>query len=615
MKRVLSLAANAVFSILLVTAALQSAAASDAVAQGKARIPTAQQQIALLQQRLLPPVTVRGEKTNAKTLQARMAELHVPGVSVAVIRDGKIAWAHGFGVTKIGGPPVTADTLFQAASISKPVTAFGVMRLVQDKKLDLDVDVNQYLRTWKVPVNDYTRQRAVTLRELLTHSAGVTVHGFAGYEAGATLPSLTQILDGAPPANNPPIRVDTPPGKTFRYSSGGYEIAQQVITDVTGIGFTDFMQQFVLRPLKMTHSTYQQPLDTGLMSHVAIPYRADGTPVKDGPHVYPEQAAAGLWTTPSDLARFAMGVQDAWSGKSNSVLSLTAAHIMLRPEIRSQSIGLDTGGTVPHLYFAHGGANEGYRCELLVYEAGDGQGLVVMTNGDQGGEITQEIVRTVAHDNGWPDFSPAERTQVAIDPSLFDRYVGAYRLPAGEVITVWREGSHFKSRITGQRSTELFPSSDREFFARTVDARLIFDSTEAAKSATLYQNKQQYIATRLDAPTSDKALQASIGLEKRFQAQTADPGSEKALRNFIEGLRSGTPNYDTLTPTFSKVTHEQLSMLNKIISDFGAIQSISFKRVDPEGVDIYSVGFTSGVREFGILLDPQGLIDTFGFHN
>jgi CubicO group peptidase (beta-lactamase class C family) len=168
-------------------------------------------------------------------------------------------------------------------------------------------------------------QARVTLRELLTHSAGVNVHGFAGYEAGAALPTLVQVLNGEKPANNDPIRVDTVPGKTWRYSGGGYEIAQQVVMDVTGIPFPTFMQHVVLKPLGMTHSTYQQPLPPKLLAQVALAYRADGTPVTGGPHVYPELAAAALWTTPSDLARYAIGVQQALSGKSQRVL--TAGYI------------------------------------------------------------------------------------------------------------------------------------------------------------------------------------------------------------------------------------------------------------------------------------------------
>jgi CubicO group peptidase (beta-lactamase class C family) len=283
--------------------------------------PGIEQRIERIQDALLPPVLVQGEPTTLTSLDARMEALHVPGVSVAVIHGGKLEWARGFGVTKIGGPPVTAETLFQAASISKPVTTLAVLRLVQSGKVDLDTDVNYYLKSWKVPANEFTQEAKVTLRELLTHSAGITVHGFRGYAAGEAIPSLAQVLDGEPPANNVAIRVDMTPGKTWRYSGGGFVIVQQVLTDVTGIPFPRLMHDLILGPLEMGHSTYLQPLPPELLARAATPYRGDGTAVPGGPHVYPELAPAGLWTTPSDLARFVIGIQQALSGKSRRVLS------------------------------------------------------------------------------------------------------------------------------------------------------------------------------------------------------------------------------------------------------------------------------------------------------
>jgi CubicO group peptidase (beta-lactamase class C family) len=187
-----------------------------------------------IQRGLLPPVLVKGDSTQLTALSTRMEALHVPGVSMAVIHAGRLEWARGFGVMQMGGRPVTAATLFQAASISKVVSTLAVMELAQGRKLDLDTDVNQYLETWKLPTSELTRQAKVTLRGLLTHSAGITVHGFAGYEAGAPLPNLVQILNGEPPANNPPIRVDATPGMAWRYSGGGFLIAQQVLTGILG---------------------------------------------------------------------------------------------------------------------------------------------------------------------------------------------------------------------------------------------------------------------------------------------------------------------------------------------------------------------------------------------
>lgn len=353
----------------------------------------------------IPPATlVKGEAASTTKLADRMAALHVPGVSIAVIHDGKIEWARGFGVTRVGGPPVTPDTLFQAASISKPVAAMAVLRLVQSGRLNLDADVNEYLKTWKLPSSSFTERTKVTIRELLTHTAGLTVHGFAGYASGAPLPALVQVLNGVQPANSAPIRVDTEPGTIWRYSGGGYAVAQQLVQDVTGQPFPKLMHDTVLAPIGMTKSTYEQPLPQSRMAEVATPYRADGQPVPGGPHVYPEMAPAGLWTTPSDLARYAMEVQKSLAGTSNRVLSAAIVRQMLTPSLNRQGLGPALGGGDQHPYFSHGGSNEGYKCNLVAYYEGDG--VVIMTNGDNGGQLASEILRSVAREYAWPDFQP-----------------------------------------------------------------------------------------------------------------------------------------------------------------------------------------------------------------
>ena len=292
---------------------------------------TVEQRIERIQNGLLPAVLVKGDPVTTTKLADRMAALHVPGVSIAVIHDGKIEWARGFGVTRVGGPPVTPETLFQAASISKPVAAMAVLRLVEAGKIGLDTDVNQYLKTWKMPENSFTAKTKVTVRELLTHTAGLTVHGFAGYAFGAPVPTLVEVLNGEKPANSAPIRVDTLPGTIWRYSGGGYVVAQELVQDVTGEPFPKVMHDTVLAPIGMTKSTYEQPLPKSRMDEVATPYRGDGQPVPGGPHVYPEMAPAGLWTTPSDLARYAIEVQKSLAGKANHVLSAAMVRQMLTP--------------------------------------------------------------------------------------------------------------------------------------------------------------------------------------------------------------------------------------------------------------------------------------------
>ena len=563
--------------------------------------PDLEQRIERIQNGLLPPVLVKGEPAQTTTLASRMDALHVPAVSLAVIHDGKIEWARGFGVMRIGGPPVTAETLFQAASISKPVSALAAMHLVQAGKLSLDADINVSLKSWQVPDNEFTKQSKVTLRGLLTHSAGVTVHGFAGYEAGAPLPTLLQILNGEAPANSPPIRVDMLPGKIWRYSGGGYLIAQQAMEDVTATPFPKLMQNLVLRPFGMTHSTYEQPLPAQRRAQVALPYLADGTPVQGGPHVYPELAAAALWTTPSDLASFALGVGRTLAGKANRVLSAENARGMLVPAFNQQSIGFVVGGRTERKWFNHGGANFGYRCLMYVYQDGR-DGAVVMTNDDNGDRLHNEIMRTIAYEYGWPDYSPPERVLNAVDPQTFDRYAGAYQFPNGSIFTFWRDGAQIRTRIWGQGAVDLFPTSEQEYFAKVVDARLTF----AGETAILFQNDIAQTMKRMDPADGLAQLDWSIATDKRFKEQTPAPQSEAALRRLIAGLASGTPSYDEMVPALAQLTRQYLPTLHDSVLRFGPVQTIAFKRVLPTGMDIYEVKFDAATRDFGILLQADG---------
>ncbi len=567
-----------------------------------------------IQHDLLPPVLIAGETAHTTELASRMQDLHVPGVGIAVIHEGRLEWARGFGVTRIGGPPVTADTLFQAASISKPVFATAVMSLVQSGKLDLDTDVNRYLKSWKLPENEFTREAKVTLRELLTHSGGITVQGFGGYDAGTPVPTLVQVLDGASPANNEPIRAAAVPGKTQRYSGGGFIIAQQAVSDVTGVAFPKLMHDLVLSPYAMKSSTYEQPLPAGLLARAAVPYREDGSPVPGGPHVYPELAAAGLWTTPSDLARYAIGLQQALAGKSGRVLSARTAHLMLTPALGSQAISFQMGGSAGHPTFTHGGGNAGYRCMLIAYEAGDG--VVVMTNSDNGVALVSDLVRTVAHEYGWPDYQPAMRTISAIEPREFDRYVGAYRLPSGRVVTFWRDGSVLNSRIWGDPPAELFPSSEREYFAKTSELRWVFSAasaTGADRVATLYQPGSERPAKRLAETEGQAALEASLAVAKRFAQQMPADGGEVALLGLIRGLENGQPDYGSMVPEFAELTRQVLPGLRAALAPLGAVQSMALEKVDAAGNDVYQVKFAAGMREFRILLDPDGRINSVSF--
>jgi CubicO group peptidase (beta-lactamase class C family) len=583
-----------------------------------AQAPSAlEQRIRHIQEGIIQsPVLFKGEPASTASLADRMAALHVPGVSIAVIHDGKLEWARGFGVTAIGGSPVTPDTLFQAASISKPVAALAVLRLVQSGKLSLDADVNQYLKTWKVPANNFTEQTKVTLRELLTHTAGMTVHGFAGYASDAPVPSLEQVLNGEKPANSAPIRVDTKPGTIWRYSGGGYVIAQLLLQDVTGEPFANLMHDTVLRPIGMTRSTYEQPLPKSRLAEVAMPYRQDGQPVPGGPHVYPEMAPAGLWTTPSDLARYAIEVQRSWAGTSDRVLSGAMLRQMLTPGLNHQGLGPQVGGSAKRPYFTHGGANEGYRCNLVAYNEGDG--AVIMTNSDNGGQLASEILRTIAREYEWPDFQPVERTVSKADAKIMDRYVGSYQLNPSTTFNIMREGDQLFAQRTGQQKSPIFPQSEREFFLKTVNAQIDFavDAQGRATGLILHQNGADQHAMRLDEAEArriaDESAAKADAIARRFKDQKPATGSEAALRRAIEELRRGEPDYSQMSAPFADVTRQQLPGLHEMISKLGAVQSVTFKGVGPGGRDIYEVKFENGLTEWRIGMMPDGKIEGIG---
>ena len=291
-------------------------------------------------------------------------------LSIAVIDGGRIVTARAYGVTdSAGGARVDTTTLFQAGSVSKSVAALGVLRLVEQKKLNLDTDVNATLRTWKLPPSEFTATKPVTLRGLLSHTAGTTVHGFGGYATTSPVPTLVEVLNGTPPANSPPIRSEAIPGARWNYSGGGYTIMQQIVLDVTGQPFPDFMRKSVLEPIGMARSSYEQPLPPAMAAKTAGGHYNDRSLVPGRWHIYPEMAAAGLWTTPSDLARFAIEVQRAYTGKSSKIISPAMARQMLTNEKDGDGLGLFLLDTGRALRFNHNGRDDGFDTEL----DGDGE--------------------------------------------------------------------------------------------------------------------------------------------------------------------------------------------------------------------------------------------------
>ena len=350
---------------------------------------------------LQPAVIKAGDKPFA--LAERMKQYGVPGLSVAVIHEGKLAWARGWGVRDTAScKPVTPDTVFQAASISKVVTAMLALRMVEQGRIGLDANINDALRSWKLPVDAKLAPNGVTLRQLLSHTAGIGMHGFKGYAPGEPLPTPVQLLDGTPPSNTGPVRSILPVGAQFEYSGGGYVITQVALTDVGGASFETLAQREVLRPLGMTRSTFDQPPSAAMRGNLAIGYVGD-KPVPGNYLLLPEQAPAGLWTTAGDLARLLMDVQASAAGKTGHRLSPAMARQMLTPVKSNWGLGVMLY-TNSEPRFGHDGVNDGYHSFMVAY-TGKGDGVVALTNGSNGRALIDEVVRAVATDYGWPDIA------------------------------------------------------------------------------------------------------------------------------------------------------------------------------------------------------------------
>lgn len=400
-------------------------------------------------------------------IKAEMKKRQIPGLSLAIIQDGKIVKAAGYGATEAGGKTqVTPSTLFQAGSISKSIAALGALYLVEKGKLSLDDDVNNRLTSWKVPENDFTRQRKVTLRLLLSHTAGMTVHGFPGYAIGEQIPSVVQVLNGEKPANTAPVRVDLLPGSRWRYSGGGFTVMQQLVVDVSRKPFPEFMKEVVLAPLGMESSSFEQPLPKNLARLTATGHDPDRTQVKGRWHIYPEMAAAGLWTTASDLARFAIGIQQSRAGKANPVISASMTAQMLTNVNSNYGLGVGVESSGDKLRFSHGGRDEGFDAMYIAYAA-TGQGAAIMLNANDNSRSVSRILQVIARDYHWPDYplpTVATRPAAKVSASVLETVTGRYELSNNNMTTLVVEKGRLFTSVDGLTDEELLPETDSRFF-------------------------------------------------------------------------------------------------------------------------------------------------------
>ncbi len=430
---------------------------------------------------------VPGQYGPPGSLHDRMARTCTPAVSAAVIEDFELAWARGFGVLAAGSAPVTAKTPFQCGSISKPVFALAVMKLAEAGALDLDADVNDYLTAWRVPASDGW-QPHVSLRQLLSHTAGTTVHGFPGYPACGPWPAVPQILQGVPPANTDPVVVDVLPGTQFRYSGGGTTIAQQAVVEATGRPFPALMREFILDPVELTDSSFEQPPPAAFAQRAARSHPWNGSETAGGFHVYPEMAAAGLWTTAADLALLGVEVMRALTGRASKLgLTREAVGSMLRPQLPGQEIGKEfvglgwqCAGKDATFRFGHEGFNHGFVANMLMLPA-SGKGVVVLVNSVQGWPLRGEIADAVGREYGWPALKDApQASDIPSDMGHAVAYAGEYEGTSGKIM-VAQESDRLLVELASQHPVPVYPAAEGEFFAKAINLRLRFAGSDPAR--------------------------------------------------------------------------------------------------------------------------------------
>lgn len=416
---------------------------------------------------------------------------NVAGLSVAAVVGGEIAWARAWGLADTSASsPMTAMTILQCGSISKAVTALAALRMVDEGILDLDRDVNEVLTSWKVPAAGGW-QPVITLRDLLTHTAGLTIWGFRGYDSGSRIPSLVEVLDGK--GNTPAIRPEAIPRLMWRYSGGGFSVLQQAIIDVSGKSFPDVLKDLVLNPLGMNDSTFEQPIPDAWVGQTASGH-GGGKPVDGRWRLHPEMAAAGLWTTASDLARFLLGVVNSRSGRRDAVLSKRVASEMLTGHdvAPGMSLGVMLGGSGDVRAFGHGGTNLGFTGRVV--STSDGSfGLVALTNSNEGHAAVNDLFRFLAKDHGVPELLSensmssevreammravpiTHREPAAVSAEEVEARLGDYQTAQPQSIRVERDGHQISLQLEGQNPLPFYAQSPREWVSKAIDVRVEFE--------------------------------------------------------------------------------------------------------------------------------------------
>ena len=329
--------------------------------------------------------------------------------------------------------------------------------------LSLSDSANLWLRSWKIPSNAFTAQTPVRVEHLLSHTAGATNGAVGIYAPGTAVPTLLQALDGAPPSNRPPVRIDTRPGTEWRYAGGGYSILQQMLIDITRSPFPELMSSLILSPVGMRSSCFCQPLPDSLAPRAAAGHDADGKPIAGGWWTLPEMAAGGLWTTAGDLARFMIAINRAWTGAPDALLRKPTARTMLTPVMGGWGLGFAVDTVGAELRYSHTGSNNGYRSVFVGYPQ-RGDGIVILTNGDGGASLRDEIIRSAAAEYGWSGYAVDVRATNATANASLNDFAGRFQYAPRFVSTFTVSGDSLVGALNNSPPVRLYPQAKDVFF-------------------------------------------------------------------------------------------------------------------------------------------------------
>ncbi|WP_412546626.1 serine hydrolase domain-containing protein [Maricaulis sp. MIT060901] len=449
-----------------------------------------------------------GEGGTRYSLAERMQHYNVPGVAVAVLADGEVVYAQGFGVLQTGGSePVDEHTVFSAGSVSKIATSALTLRLHDAGLLDINAPVSGQLRSWELPQSAFDNQ-AVTLRTILSHTAGFNIHGFPDFQPGEELPSVYQTLNGEPPARHGALELTFEPGSTYRYSGGGFTLAQLIITDQTGTAFESAAETHLFEPLGMSRSSFANPLPSS-HGNIARAHDRDGQPaaLPRGYETMPEMAASGLWVSASDMGLLVEALIDAYRGDGEYLEHATAVDMMSRVARTQHGLGPRIEHAGDQYFFHHAGANNSYQSWVEGHLA-TGDGLVVLTNGARGNGLHMEIRNAVADTMGWQINSAIRYPQIDVPVEMLEAMTGRYvvddRVPldhrqqmvsgifAMELEVALVDGQLFAGAAGGDINIPLVPVSPTRFVIDGLGMREGVAELEFHRDATREVNSMSF---------------------------------------------------------------------------------------------------------------------------